>query len=58
VGILQPPAIISGIGGGGDGGYGGAEGKYLSGSRDAEIDVTIENPAGIGAGRKSWVRLK
>jgi type IV pilus assembly protein PilY1 len=58
VGILQPPAILSGIGGAGDGSYGGREGKYSSGSRDAQIDVTIENPGLLGAGRKSWVRIK
>lgn len=58
VGILQPPAIITGIGGKGAGGYGGAEGKYSSGSNDAQIDVTIENPGGMAAGRKSWVRIK
>ena len=28
VGILQPPAILAGVGGKGDGSYGGAEGKY------------------------------
>jgi type IV pilus assembly protein PilY1 len=58
VGILQPPAILSGIGGSGDGSYGGVEGKYSSGSKDAQIDVTIENPGILGAGRKSWVRIK
>jgi type IV pilus assembly protein PilY1 len=58
VGILQPPAILSGIGGSGDGSYGGVEGKYSSGSKDAQIDVTIENPGLLGAGRKSWVRIR
>jgi type IV pilus assembly protein PilY1 len=58
VGILQPPAILAGIGGSGDGSYGGIEGKYSSGSKDAQIDVTIENPGLAGAGRKSWVRIK
>jgi type IV pilus assembly protein PilY1 len=58
VGILQPPAILAGIGGSGDGSYGGAEGKYASGSQDAEIEVTIENPGILSAGRKSWARIK
>jgi type IV pilus assembly protein PilY1 len=58
VGILQPPAILAGIGGSGDGSYGGVEGKYASGSNQARIDVTIENPGLLGAGRKSWVRIK
>ena len=58
VGILQPPAILSGVGGAGDGSYGGAEGKYSSGTKDAAIDVTVENPGLLGAGRKSWVRIQ
>jgi type IV pilus assembly protein PilY1 len=58
VGILQPPAILAGIGGSGDGSFGGAEGKYSSGTKDAAIDVTIENPGGLTAGRKSWARIK
>jgi type IV pilus assembly protein PilY1 len=58
VGILQPPAILGGIGGSGDGSYGGVEGKYSSGSKDGQIDVTIENPGLGGAGRKSWVRIQ
>jgi len=58
VGILQPPAILSGVGGPGDGSYGGAEGKYSSGTQNAQIEVTIENPGLLGAGRKSWVRVK
>lgn len=58
VGILQPPAILSGVGGSGDGSYGGAEGKYSSGTKDAAIDVTVENPGLLGAGRKSWVRIQ
>jgi type IV pilus assembly protein PilY1 len=58
VGILQPPAILSGVGGAGDGSYGGAEGKYSSGTRNAQIEVTIENPGLLGAGRKSWTRIK
>jgi len=58
VGILQPPAILAGVGGSGDGSYGGAEGKYSSGTQDAQIDVTIENPGILAAGRKSWARIK
>lgn len=58
VGILQPPAILAGVGGSGDGSFGGAEGKYASGTKEADIDVTIENPGLAGAGRKSWVRVK
>lgn len=58
VGILQPPAVLSGVGGSGDGSYGGAEGKYSSGTKDAQIDVTIENPGMLSAGRKSWGRVK
>jgi type IV pilus assembly protein PilY1 len=58
VGILQPPAILAGVGGAGDGSYGGAEGKYSSGTQDAQIEVTIENPTLLGAGRKSWARVK
>jgi type IV pilus assembly protein PilY1 len=58
VGILQPPAILSGVGGTGDGSYGGAEGKYSSGTLDGQIDVTIENPGLLSAGRKSWMRVK
>ena len=58
VGILQPPAILSGVGGSGDGSYGGAEGKYASGTKDAQIDVTIENPGQLTTGRKSWARVK
>ncbi len=58
VGIIQPPAILAGIGGKGDGSFGGVEGKYSSGSRNAQIEVTIENPGLLGAGRKSWVRTQ
>ena len=58
VGILQPPAVLAGVGGAGDGSYGGAEGKYSSGTKDAQIDVTIENPGMLSAGRKSWARIK
>ena len=58
VGILQPPAILAGIGGPGDGSFGNKEGKYASGSKDGAIEITIENPGGAGAGRKSWVRIK
>jgi len=58
VGIIQPPAILAGIGGKGDGSFGGVEGKYSSGSRNAQIEVTIENPGLLGAGRKSWVRTE
>jgi len=57
-GILQPPAILAGIGGAGDGSYGGVEGKYASGSKNAQIEVTIENPGLLSAGRKSWMRIK
>jgi len=58
VGILQPPAILAGVGGTGDGSYGGAEGKYSSGTQDGQIEVTIENPGLLSAGRKSWARIK
>ena len=58
VGILQPPAILAGFGSNGDGGYGGAEVKYSSGSNNAQIDVTIENAGILGAGRKSWMQVR
>ena len=58
VGILQPPAILAGFGSNGDGGYGGAEVKYSSGSNNAQIDVTIENSGILSAGRKSWMQVK
>lgn len=58
VGILQPPAIVAGIGGSGNGSFGSAEAKYSSGSKQAQVDVKIENPGGSGAGRKSWIRIK
>jgi len=58
VGILQPPAIVAGVGGAGTGGYGKAEAKYSSGSRGGEIDVTIEHGGLPSQGRKSWIQFK
>jgi len=58
VGILQPPAIVAGVGGAGTGGYGKAEAKYSSGSKDGQIEVTIEDGGLPSAGRKSWIQFK
>jgi type IV pilus assembly protein PilY1 len=57
-GILQPPAIVSGVGGEGDGGYGKAEAKYASASDGGEIDVTIESAGLPSQGRKSWIQFR
>lgn len=58
VGIQQSPAVLAGIGGDGDGSYGGAEGLYSSGSKEGEVELTVANPLALAAGRKSWVRLQ
>jgi len=58
VGILQPPAIVAGVGGEGTGGYGKAEAKYASGSDGGKIEVTIEDVGLPSQGRKSWLQLK
>jgi hypothetical protein len=58
VGILQPPAIVAGVGGSGTGGYGKAEAKYSSGSKGGVIDVTIEDGGLPSQGRKSWIQYK
>jgi type IV pilus assembly protein PilY1 len=58
VGIIQPPAILAGIGGVGDKTSGNREGKYSSGSKAGEIEVTIEQVGLGGVGRKSWLRLQ
>lgn len=57
-GILQPPAIVAGVGGGGDGGTGKAEAKYSSASDGGEIEVTIESVGLPSQGRKSWIQFK
>lgn len=57
-GILQPPAIVSGVGGEGDGGFGKAEAKYASASDGGEIDVTIESAGLPAQGRKSWIQFR
>jgi type IV pilus assembly protein PilY1 len=58
VGILQPPAIVAGVGGAGTGGYGKAEAKYSSGSKGGQIEVTIEDVGLPSGGRKSWIQFK
>jgi type IV pilus assembly protein PilY1 len=58
VGILQPPAIVAGVGGEGTGGFGKAEAKYASGSDGGQIEVTIEDVGLPSAGRKSWIQFK
>ncbi len=58
VGILQPPAILAGIGGAGDSTSGNREGKYSSGSKEGQIEVTIEQVGLGGVGRKSWLRIQ
>ncbi|MDJ0738168.1 MAG: PilC/PilY family type IV pilus protein [Gammaproteobacteria bacterium] len=57
VGIIQAPAILAGVGGP-SGGCKDCEGKYFSGSKQAQIDAKTENALSSGEGRKSWVRVK
>jgi type IV pilus assembly protein PilY1 len=58
VGILQPPAIVAGVGGEGTGGYGKAEAKYSSGSKEGKIEVTVEDVGLPSGGRKSWIQFR
>ena len=58
VGILQPPAIVAGVGGAGTGGFGKAEAKYASGSKQGQIEVTVEHGGLPSAGRKSWIQYQ
>lgn len=58
VGILQPPAIVAGVGGAGTGGFGKAEAKYASGSKQGQIEVTVEHGGLPSAGRKSWIQFQ
>ncbi len=48
VGIIQTPTIID---------AGDREFKYASGTKNAGIDVTVENPSGGEGGRQSWQQL-
>ena len=58
VGILQPPAIVAGVGGSGTGEFGRAEAKYSSGSKGGVIDTTIEDTGLPSQGRKSWMQYQ
>lgn len=49
VGIIQEPTIIS---------AGTLEYKYASGSSEAQIEVTKENPGALAGGRQSWLQLQ
>lgn len=47
-GVIQEPAIIA---------AGTKEYKYASGAKQAQIDVTTENPGEAAGGRQSWIEL-
>ncbi len=49
VGIIQKPVIMS---------AGSVEYKYASGSNQAQIEITVENPNDSDLGRQSWIQLQ